>query len=96
MQLMPVSFLYAAATLVGLIALTALFQAVRSRTIYDRIVSVNVISTTVITMIAILAFALNSTYFLDVALVYAMCGFVGTVAVVKAIRAGYLGRNVKP
>lgn len=93
---MPVTFLYAAGTIVALLALMALFQAVRSKTIYDRIVSVNVISTAVITMIVILAFALNSSYFLDVALVYAMTGFVGTVAVIKAIRAGNLGGNAKP
>lgn len=93
---MPVTFLYAVGIVVGLLALAALYQAVRSTTIYDRIISVNVISTAAITLIVVLAFALDSAYFLDVALVYAMCGFIGTVAVIKAIRAGDLGRNSKP
>lgn len=93
---MPTNFLIAAATFAALLTFPALYGAVRGPSIYDRIVSINVVSTISIIVISILSFAFDATSFLDVALVYAMCGFVGTTAIIKAIRSGSLGRNVKP
>lgn len=90
---MQTTAFFVAAIVAATLAFASLYRAVKGPTIYDRIVAVNVISTKTIVMIMLLAFALNATFFLDVALVYAMCGFVGTVAIVKGIRAGNLGRG---
>lgn len=79
-----------------LFAFLSLYRAVKGPTFYDRIVAVNAISTKAIVMILLLAYALNSRFFMDVALVYAMCGFVGTVAIIKGQRAGALGKKVQP
>lgn len=93
---MPTTFLIIAASFAALLTFPALYGAVRGPSIYDRIVSINVISTISIIIIAILSFAFDDTSFLDVALVYATCGFVGTTAIIKAIRSGSLGRKTKP
>lgn len=93
---MQSTFLFGAAIAAAVLAFASLLRAVRGPTIYDRIIAVNVIATKTIIMILLLAFALNATYFIDVALVYSMCGFVGTIAILKGIRAGNLGRNSRP
>lgn len=93
---MRTTLFFSFALIAALLAFASLFRALRGPTIYDRIVAVNVIATKTIIMILLLAFALDAPYFIDVALVYAMCGFVGTVAILKGIRAGHLGRNSKP
>lgn len=93
---MPTTFLIVAACFAALLTFAALYGAVRGPSIYDRIVSINVVSTVSIIVVSILSFAFDATSFLDVALVYAMCGFVGTTAIIKAIRVGGLGRHSKP
>lgn len=93
---MPTSLLIIAASLAALLLFPALYSAVRGPSIYDRIVAINVISTISIIVISLLSFAFDATSFLDVALVYAMCGFIGTTAIIKAIRSGSLGGNTKP
>jgi len=85
--------LFIAAITAATLAFASLYRAVKGPTVYDRIIAVNVISTKTICMILLLAFALDAPFFIDVALVYAMCGLVGTIAIVKGVRAGNLGRN---
>ncbi len=93
---MPTTFLIVAASCAALLTFPAFYGAIRGPSLYDRIVSINVISTVSIIAIALLSFAFDNTSFLDVALVFALCGFVGTTAIIKAIRSGSLGRKTKP
>ena len=61
-----------------LVGLT-MIRSVRGPRITDRIMSVNVIGTLVISIIAILTFMLKEDYLLDVALIYAMIRFISVL-----------------
>ena len=73
------------AVLVVLAALTllCLVRAIRGPRIADRIVSINMISTLTIAMIGILAIRQNQGYLMDVALIYALIGFLAVVVLCK-------------
>ncbi|MDR9382272.1 MAG: cation:proton antiporter [Natronomonas sp.] len=75
-------FLGAAAVLVVL-ALVVLYRAVVGPTMQDRVVAVNVLGTKTVLILALLAVALDSESFLDIALVYALLNFLMAVAISK-------------
>jgi len=73
--------------------LLALVAAVRGPTVYDRILAVNMFGTKTVLLIAVSGFLTGRPEFLDLALVYALVNFIGTVAVLKFVRFGSLGRD---
>ena len=75
-------FLGAAALLVAL-AIAVLYRAVVGPTMQDRVVAVNVLGTKTVLILALLAVALDSESFLDIALVYALLNFLMAVAISK-------------
>ncbi len=70
----------------------ALIRAIKGPSIYDRIVAVNMFGTKIVLMIAVLGFLMGRPDFTDIALVYALINFVGTIAVLKVFKYGDLGR----
>mgnify|MGYP002760827399 FL=1 len=76
------AFLGAAAVLVVL-ALAVLYRAVKGPTMQDRVIAVNVLGTNTVLILALLAVALDSESFLDIALVYALLNFLMAVAISK-------------
>ena len=60
-----------------------LFRAIQGPRIADRIVSINMICTLTMTMICILAAMLGEGYLVDVALIYALLGFLAVVVLCK-------------
>jgi multicomponent Na+:H+ antiporter subunit F len=56
----------------------------------DRVVAINVISTKVTILIALIAVVTDQYAFIDVALIYAMMGFIATICVSKYIEKGKL------
>lgn len=81
----------AAAITLGLLLFPALYRAWAGPSAADRLVAVNVISTKVIVLIALLAVSLEQSVFLDIAFVYAMIGFIATIAIASFIERGRLG-----
>jgi multicomponent Na+:H+ antiporter subunit F len=75
-------FLAAAAVLVVL-AIAVLYRAVVGPTMQDRVIAVNVLGTNTVVILALLAVALDSESFLDIALVYALLNFLMAVAISK-------------
>ncbi|MFQ3284778.1 MAG: multicomponent Na+:H+ antiporter subunit F [Natronomonas sp.] len=75
-------FLAAAAALVVL-AIVVLYRAVKGPTMQDRVIAVNVLGTNTVVILALLAVALDSESFLDIALVYALLNFLMAVAISK-------------
>lgn len=59
--------------------------------LYDRVLAVNSIGTLVVLMIGLLGFLTGRPDFLDIALLYALTNFVGTIAVLKFVRHRHLG-----
>lgn len=68
--------------------LLALARALLGPSIYDRIASMNMLGTKTILLIAVFALYTNRHDLLDIALVYALINFIGTIAVLKLIEQG--------
>ncbi len=84
--------MFAAAALALLAAMTlALARAFLGPTVYDRILAVNTFGTKTVLLIAVIGFLTGRPDFLDIALVYALINFIGTVAALKFFRFGDLG-----
>ena len=82
----------AAASAILITMVLALLRAFLGPTVYDRILAVNSFGTKTVLMIAVIGFLTNRPDFLDIALVYAMINFIGTVAILKFFEYGDLGR----
>ena len=78
-------FLAAVAALVVTVFL-ALIRAYLGPTVYDRVLSVNAIGTMTVLLIAAVGFLMERPDFLDIALVYALINFIGTIAVLRYIK----------
>ncbi len=86
--------MFAAASVAILVTMAlALTRAVLGPTVYDRILAVNMFGTKTVLMIAVLGFLTGRPEFLDIALVYALINFIGTIAVLKFRRYGDLGQS---
>ena len=82
--------------LAGLIAcaitgILILVRIVLGKTTFDRILAVNSLGTVIVIGISIHGFYSNRPEFLDIAIVYALINFIGTVAVLKLFSAGSFG-----
>ena len=75
--------LHSALVVLAALTLLCLVRAIRGPRIADRIVSINMISTLTIAMICILAIRQNQGYLMDVALIYALIGFLAVVVLCK-------------
>lgn len=73
----------AAATALVVLAIVVLYRAIKGPTTQDRVIAVNVLGTNTVVILAILAVALDSPSFLDIALVYALLNFLMAVAISK-------------
>lgn len=86
--------MFVAATLGILVAMAmALARALLGPTVYDRVLAVNTFGTKTVLLIAVLGFLTNRPEFLDLALVYALINFIGTIAVLKFFEFGDLGMS---
>ena len=71
----------------------ALLAAMRGPTVFDRILAINMFGTKTVLLIAVSGFLVGRPEWLDLALVYALVNFVGTVAVLKFVRFGNLAHD---
>lgn len=62
-------------------------------TVYDRILAVNAFGTTTVLLIAVSGFLFGRPEWLDLAVVYALCNFVGTLAVLRFSKYGSLAKD---
>ena len=82
----------AAAVALLITMIMALIRAIKGPSIYDRIVAVNMFGTKTVLIIAVFGFMMGRPEFLDIALVYALINFIGTIAVLKVFKYGDLSR----
>ena len=83
-------FVVAAAGILVSMAL-AMIRAILGPTVYDRVLAVNTFGTKTVLLIAALGFLTDRPEFLDLAIVYALINFIGTIAVLKFFEYGDLG-----
>lgn len=76
---------------VGLTMALALTRALKGPTLFDRILAVNSFGTATVLFITVHGFLVGRPDFLDLALVYALMNFIGTLAVLKYLHAPSLG-----
>ena len=82
--------------LAGLIAcaitgILILIRIILGKTTFDRVLAVNSLGTVIVIGISLHGFYSNRPEFLDIAIVYALINFIGTVAVLKLFSSGSLG-----
>lgn len=76
--------MFVAATIAVLITMgLTLMRALMGPTLFDRLLAVNSFGTKTVMLIAVYGFMTGRPDFLDIALVYALINFLGTVAVLK-------------
>lgn len=70
--------------------LLALTRAAKGPTVFDRILAVNMFGTQTVLVIAVSGFMSGRPEWLDLAIVYGLVNFIGTIAVLKFARFGNL------
>jgi len=83
-------FAVIAAAIIVTMAL-ALARALLGPTTFDRILAVNMFATKTTLLIAVVGFLAGRPDFVDIALVYALINFIGTIALMRVYRFGGLG-----
>ena len=71
--------------------LCVLARTLRGPTLYDRILGVNMIGTKAVMVLCLLGFLQGRSGFLDIALLYALINFIGTIAILKFVEFRRLG-----
>jgi multicomponent Na+:H+ antiporter subunit F len=71
--------------------LFVLVRLYRGPTLYDRVLAMNSFGTHTVLFIGVLGFLTGRPDFLDIALLYALINFVGTVAILKFFRYRAIG-----
>lgn len=79
--------------MIGMVLLLA--RAFIGPTIFDRILAINNFGTKTVIVLALYGFMTERPDFLDIALVYALCNFIVTIAVLKYFEYGDLGHTGK-
>ena len=83
-----------AAIAIFIAMLFVLIRLYRGPTLYDRVLAVNSFGTHTVLFIGVLGFLTGRPDFLDIALLYALINFVGTVAILKFFRYRAIGDTV--
>jgi len=83
-------FAFAAAAII-ISMVFSLLRAFYGPTVFDRILAINVQGTKTVLLIAVVGFLTERPDFLDLALVYALINFVGTLVALKLFKHGSLG-----
>ena len=85
-----------AAILLLLAAVPVLTRLLRGPTLYDRALAMNVFGTLTTLLISLCGFLVGRDDLLDIAILYALVNFVGTIAILKFFRYRSLGATPPP
>jgi len=88
--------MFSIATIAIFIAmLLVLVRLLKGPTLYDRVLAVNSFGTHTVLLIGVMGFLNGRPDFLDIALLYALINFVGTIAILKFFRYRAIGDIVQ-
>ena len=81
-----------AVAMVGVLVtiLLALVRSFLGPTVFDRVLAANMVGTKTVVLIAVAGFLTGRPEWLDLAILYALMNFIGTIAVMKFTRFGDL------
>ncbi len=74
-----------ACSFIGLTIIMALYRAVVGPTKGDRLISINVIGTKTLVLMAVISLILKEKFFFDVVLVYALISFTASLFIAKEL-----------
>ncbi|WP_211530073.1 monovalent cation/H+ antiporter complex subunit F [Methanocalculus chunghsingensis] len=74
--------------ILGFAAFICLYRVAKGPTLPDRIMAVNIIGTTTAVLLVIIATQIGQPYIIDIALTYAMLGFLVTLCVSRYLTTG--------
>jgi len=80
-------------TILGITALLTLYRVFFGPTPWDRLIAVNLISSKVVSIMVAAALLFRRNIYMDVALVYAIIGFVSTIAISKFLEGESRGKR---
>ena len=83
----------AALIILAVLLVLSLIRAIIGPRIADRIVSVNMMGTMVIVMIAILALMMEEGYLVDICIIYAMISFLAVIVLTKVYMGVYMEKK---
>ena len=69
----------------ALLTIGGIIRVVVGPTIWDRLLGLNLISSKIIMAIIVFALMIQRTFLLDIAIVYALLGFIGSVLIARFI-----------
>ena len=87
------TFFTAVLNFLAVMVVLCLIRAIIGPRIADRIVSVNMMGTMVMVIIAILALELEEGYLVDICLIYAMLSFLAVIVLTKVYMGVYLQKK---
>ena len=79
------NFNYFVLTVLSIFMLGGMIHIIKGPTVWDRLLGFNIISSKIITSIIVLALFVNKTYILDIAILYALLGFVGIIMIARFV-----------
>ena len=82
------SLYYAISVILIFIAILASYRLFLGPTIYDRLVSLNVVGVIITIILILISLETDLGLYLDIALSFVMLDFVGTIALVKYLEGG--------
>ncbi|MDX1400778.1 MAG: monovalent cation/H+ antiporter complex subunit F [Kiloniellales bacterium] len=85
----------AASAAVLITMLMILIRLFKGPSLYDRTLAVNTFGTKTVLLIGVLGFMSGRPDFLDIALIYALINFIGTIAILKFFRYRALGDHIE-
>ena len=78
-------FLVITLVLLALLLLASLARVIIGPTVWDRLLGMNLITTKIVMAIAVLAVLMDRTFLVDVAIVYALLGFIASILIARYI-----------
>ncbi len=81
--------------ILAVMLMLCLLRAVLGPRIADRLVAVNMMSTMVMVMIAVLSLKMQEGYLVDICLIYAMISFLAVVVITKVYMGVYRERKIR-
>lgn len=85
-------FLYYIITITTL-SFLCLYRAYKGPSPADRVVAINVILTKVVIILCVMTVVFNTPFYIDIAIVYALIGFIATIVLAKLITTKKLSRG---
>ena len=73
--------------------LLILVRIILGKTTFDRVLAVNSLGTLIVIGIALHGFFMGRPKFVDIAIVYALINFIGTIGILKLLSTGSFGES---